>query len=155
MMSEETSRTQRKKAYNHQRGGILSGGFHKMAFNYGRILGRRFQETVRDNDMGSQPAGPGFMEQLQEIVGHTHERPFSGNLHRSTQKKAAEFHILLGHGEGSLGLNTAIDPQELAHFCIHLRFHLFSLFPETFGDIDILAPFVHRNFAFALDALVL
>ena len=154
MRSEETNRTPTKKAYNHQRGWCLSGGFHNMVFIFSPKSGCGFFETAWDNDMGSQPAGQCFMEQFQDIISHAHEGPLGSDLHGSTQKEAAKTHILFRHGKSSLSLNTAIDPQEFPHLGIDLHLHFFALFLETLGNIDILAPLVHRDFALALDALV-
>ena len=105
---------------------------------------------------GSQAVCLKLMMQLENIVSQTEKRPFHFHLHRASEQKTAEVHILFYHGKDALCLNTAIDAQELSLLAVDFFFHRFSLGRKTLGDIEHLVPLFQRLFApTGTDALLL
>ena len=113
------------------------------------------RKALWNYETGSQAAGLDFMMQLENIAGQAQQRPFHFNLHGAAEKEATKSHVFLDHGKNALGLDAAVDPDQLALSCIDPFFHGFPLAGKAFGDIDDLAALCQRLLAAACaDALL-
>ena len=54
------------------------------------------------------------MMQLENVVGQTQQRPFHFNLNGTAEQEATKAHVFLDHGEDALGLDAAVDADQLA-----------------------------------------
>ena len=92
--------------------------------------------------------------QLENVVGQAQERPFHFDLDSAAEKEPTKAHVFLDHGKDALGLDAAIDPDQLALDCVDPFFHCLPLTGKTLGYIDDLAALCQRFLAAACpDAL--
>ena len=108
-----------------------------------------------NHETRSQAARLVFMMQLENVVGQAQQRPFHFNLNGAAEKESTKAHVFLDHGKDALGLDAAVDPDQLALRCVDAFLHLSPLSCETLGDIDDLTALCQRLLAAACpDALL-
>ena len=103
----------------------------------------------------SQAACPDFMVELQDVICHGQDSPFSVYLDAPPEKETPKIHVLFCHGKRPLGLYATVDPKKFTKGSINHDLHFLPLLCKTLGDIQSFATLLQRKFAIALDALVL
>ena len=81
-----------------------------------------------------QPAGVAFDNGLADVLGYRQQEQFAGNLDVSGCQEADELPVVLELPEGTLCLNGAIHPEQLAFFRGNPAKRSFPVFGEFPAD---------------------
>ena len=84
------------------------------------------------------------MMQLENVVGQTQQRPFYFYFNGAAEKEPSKPHVFLDHGEHTLGLDAAVDADQLSLSRVDAFLHLSPLPCETLGYIDDLTALCQR-----------
>ena len=82
----------------------------------------------------SQAGSLDFMIELQDVICHGQDGPFSIYLDVSPEKETPEIHILFCHCERTFGLYTAVNPKKFSKGSIDHDFHSFPLLGKALGN---------------------
>ena len=75
------------------------------------------------------------MIELQDVICHGQDGPFSIYLDVSPEKKTPEIHVFFGHCKRAFSLYTAVNPKEFSEGSIDHDFHSFPLLGKALGNV--------------------
>ena len=92
-------------------------------------------KTGWNSQVCSQAACPDFMVELQDVICHGQDSPFSIYLDASPEKETPEIHVFFCHGKRTLRLYAAVDPKKFTKGSIDHDLHSLSLLGKALGNV--------------------